>query len=67
MHCVCVCLSVTYVLVVLIILFRRRREREKARCAAETAQEKEEWLRDRASSAAQNTEQRQVTLDRVRD
>ena len=42
-------------------------ERGKARRAFETAQEKEEQLRDRASSAAQNTEQRQVTLDHVRN
>ena len=47
-------------------------ERERARGAAETAQEKEEWLgklrlRDRGSHAAQSTEQRQVTLDHVGD
>ena len=43
---------------------RCRRERERARCAAETAQEREERLR---KHRLRDTEQRQVTLDCMRD
>ena len=48
------------------------RERERARCASETAEEREEWLqrrrvRDRARRAAQSIEQRQATRQSRRD